>query len=82
MPNSETILWGGISGLILMMLGIIGYLIRTGFEGIKEQLAKIWEKIDADQEETKQNTLDIREINTRCEERCKERSGVDRRKTV
>lgn len=86
MPTLGAIVWAAIAGVIVMMLGVIGYLIKTGFEGVKEQLKTIWEKIDADNKETKQNALDIREINTRCEERHKEhsvqRSGVDRRKSA
>jgi len=72
MPNADTILWAGISGLILIMLGVIGYLIDNGFtslkEDLKEELKKLWEKIDLHQATAERNALDIIEIKTRCKE--------------
>lgn len=81
MPQVGAIIWVGIAGLIMLMLGVIGYLIRTGFDGIMAQLKTIWEKIELHQMQASANALEIRGINTRCEERHRERSGIDRRKT-
>jgi heme/copper-type cytochrome/quinol oxidase subunit 2 len=68
MPNSETILWTAIPSLILLMLSIIGYLIKTGFDGLKEQLKTIWEKIDRHQTQAEINSLEIAAIKARCQE--------------
>ena len=69
MPNADTILWSAIGGLILIMLGIIGYLIDNGFRGIKEQLKAIWDKVDAHQTQAEENAKQIAAIEARCEER-------------
>ncbi|MDA8114997.1 MAG: hypothetical protein M0Z43_09775 [Acidithiobacillus sp.] len=69
MPTADTILWTAISALILIMLGIIGYLISTGFEGLKDQLKTIWEKIDTHQKQAEANALEIAAMKARCEER-------------
>jgi hypothetical protein len=69
MPTDGAILWAAIAGLILVMLAIIGYLIKTGFEGIKGELRKIWEKVDGQQQAAAENALAICAINTRCKER-------------
>lgn len=68
MPDASTILWTAISGLILIMLSIIGYLIKTGFDGLKEQLSKIWEKIDRHQAQAESNSLEIAVMKARCQE--------------
>lgn len=68
MPSTEAIMWGGISGLILAMLAIIGYLISNGFDGLKEQLKMIWEKIDRHQSQAEANALAIAGIQARCKE--------------
>ncbi len=69
MPNSDTILWTAISALILIMLGIIGYLIRTGFDSLKDQLKTFWEKIATHQKAAEANALEIAAMKARCEER-------------
>jgi hypothetical protein len=68
MPSSEVILWAGISSLILIMLAIIGYLISTGFESLKDQLKTLWDKIDLHQALAETNALKIVAIETRCRE--------------
>lgn len=75
MPSAEAIIWSAIASLILIMLGIIGYLIKTGFEGIKEQLRSIWEKVDAHQTQAEDNARQIAAIEARCEERHKLRNA-------
>jgi len=80
MPTTGAIIWASISGLILLMLGIIGYLISTGFSGLRYELQKLWEKIDNHQTAAEKNALAIAEINARCDERHHTRSGEDRRK--
>lgn len=80
MPSLGAIVWAAIAGVIILMLGVIGYLIKTGIDGIKEQLAKIWEKVDAHHAASEANRVAIAEINIRCEERHGQRSGIDRRK--
>ena len=79
MPDTGTV-YAAIGGLIMVMLAIIGYLISTGFEGLKNQLKIIWEKIDAHQTAAESNRVAIAEINIRCEERHAQRTGTDRRK--
>jgi zinc transporter ZupT len=46
MPTADAILWAAISGLILLMLAIIGYLLSTGFASIKAEFSKLWDKFD------------------------------------
>ena len=77
MPDASAILWSGIAGLIVIMLGIIGYLISNGFAGLKTELKTLWDKIDAHQSASVKNALAIREINTRCEERHKNHKRHD-----
>jgi len=72
MPEIGAVVWAGIAGLILVMLTIIGYLIKTGFDGIMAELKTIWAKIEAHQVAATENALAIREINARCEERHKQ----------
>lgn len=81
MPTVAAIVWTAIAGIIVIMLGVIGYLIRTGFDGLKSQLAKIWEKIDDHQAATEANSLAIAQINARCDERHRDWNGAERRKT-
>lgn len=69
MPGTETILWAAISGLIVLMLGIIGYLLKSGFDGIKAEFRLLWERLDKHQSLNEQNALKIAEIESRCKER-------------
>lgn len=69
MPTTDALMWAGISGLILVMLGIIGYLLSTGFAGIKAELVKLWLKFDSYQLAGETNARHIAEIKARCEER-------------
>lgn len=71
MPSTDAIVWAAISSLIILMLGIIGYLISTGFNGIKTELQKLWDKLDAQGKAEAKNALDIAEHKARCEERHK-----------
>lgn len=69
MPGTDAIMWAAISGVIVLMLGIIGYLLSTGFAGIKEELKKLWLKFDAYQMQGESNAREIAKMNARCEER-------------
>lgn len=69
MPGTETILWAAISGLIVLMLGIIGYLLKSGFDGIKAEFRLLWERLDKHQSINEQNALRIAAIESRCVER-------------
>ena len=66
MPTVAAIVWTAIAGLIVLMLGIIGYLISSGFTGLKEQLRVLWDKIDKHQTQAEANAIAIAEINARC----------------
>ena len=68
MPEASTVLWTAISWLILLMLSIIGYLIKTGFDDLKEQLKTIWDKIDRHQTKAESNSREIAAIKARCNE--------------
>lgn len=69
MPSSDAIVWTAISSMILIMLGIIGYLLSTGFSGLKEELQKLWVKLDQHQALAETNAREIAELKARCEER-------------
>jgi predicted PurR-regulated permease PerM len=69
MPVAESVIWTGISALILIMLGIIGYLINSGFDSLKQQLQTLWDKLDKHQDLAEKNARDISELKARCEER-------------
>ena len=69
MPGTETILWAAISGLIVLMLGVIGYLLKSGFDGIKAEFRLLWERLDKHQSINEQNALRIAAIESRCNER-------------
>jgi hypothetical protein len=69
MPSAELIIWTAISGLILIMLAIIGYLIKTGFESIKTELKTLWDKLDNDHTGVEVLKTEFREHKARCEER-------------
>lgn len=69
MPSTDAIMWAAIAGLILIMLGVIGFLLSTGFAGIKAELAKLWVKFDSYQIQSESNARDIARINERCQER-------------
>jgi len=71
MPEVESVIWTGISGLILIMLGIIGYLINNGFDNLKQQLQTLWDKLDNHQAMAEKNAQEIAGIKARCEERHK-----------
>lgn len=70
MPTIGAIVWAAIAGLIVLMLGIIGYLIDKGFTSlkadIKEELKTLWLKLDTHQTQELANTLAIGKINERC----------------
>ena len=68
MPHSDAILWTAISGLIVLMLGMIGYLIDNGFKGLQVQLKTLWDKLDHHQVLAESNALKIVAIETRCRE--------------
>lgn len=69
MPSTDAIIWTAIASLILIMLGIIGYLISTGFSSLKDELQKLWEKLDQHQSLAETNAREIAELRARCEER-------------
>lgn len=73
MPEIGAILWAAIAGLILMMLAIIGYLIKSGFEEIKSLIKELFEHRN-DHESR------IVKIETRCEDRtgCNTTNGGNR----
>lgn len=61
MPSTDAIVWTAISGIIVMMLGIIGFLISNGFSSLKEQLQTLWDKLDKHQTMAENNAAAIRE---------------------
>lgn len=73
MPSANIIIWSVAVFLIVTMLGIIGYLVDTGFKSLKEQLQaelqKLWDKLDKYQETAEKNALDIAAMKATCEER-------------
>ena len=69
MPTTDALMWSAIAGIIVVMLGIIGYLLSTGFAGIKAELVKLWLKFDSYQMQGETNARHIAEIKARCEER-------------
>lgn len=69
MPTTDAIMWTAIPGLILVMLGVIGYLLSAGFSGIRAEFAKLWTKFDLYQTQGEANAREIAAINARCEER-------------
>jgi len=73
MPTTDAIIWTGISGLILIMLGIIGHLLNTGFSSMREEVTRqfktLWEKLDRHQQQAETNAIEIAAINARCTER-------------
>ena len=71
MPEVGAIVWAAIGGLILVMLGIIGYLVKSGFEGIKAELLKIWDKLDNYHSATETVARELAELKARCDERHK-----------
>lgn len=79
MPSADMIIWAGISGLIVVMLGVIGWLVKSGFKGLREELKAMWDKLEANRAKEENNARMIAEINVRCSERHTERSGQDRR---
>lgn len=50
MPKADIAIWTTAVALIMIMLGIIGYLINKGFDGLKASIEKefqvIWLKIN------------------------------------
>ena len=71
MPTADAIMWSAIAGLILIMLGIIASLLNRGFEGLKEQLKTLWDKLDQHQRLAELNSREIAEMQARCSERHK-----------
>jgi predicted nuclease with TOPRIM domain len=72
------ILWTGISGLIVLMLGVIGYLVKTGFDGLRAELNKIWDKLEDNSKENaeiKKEHADLKAEVKAIDERCKERGN-------
>lgn len=76
MPSADAILWAAIGGMILLMLGIIGYLIdkggqviQRGFDELKAELKTIWEKVDRHQDLAETNAQRITAMEARCDER-------------
>lgn len=69
MPSVAIIVWTGISGLIVLMLAVIGYLISSGFDGLKQQLKTIWDKMDLHQHQAEINARDIAVMKEGCRER-------------
>lgn len=52
MPSTEMMIWAAISGAILLMLNMIKTLLKTGFDGLRDELSKIWIKLDTNNKET------------------------------
>lgn len=77
MPTTDVIVWAAIAGLIVLMLGIIGYLIRSGFEGIKAELQKLWDKLDNQQIAAVAAATQLASMEARCEERHRHVSPVN-----
>lgn len=75
MPSTDMILWAGISGLIILMLGIIGYLVKSGFEGIKQELSKIWDKLENNAKDNAELRIEMAAVKSRCEMLCLPRNG-------
>jgi len=69
MPSTDAIIWSAIAGLIVLMLGIIGFLISNGFNGLRAELQKLWEKLDLHQSLGEANKLALAEMKARCDER-------------
>ena len=73
MPQADIVIWAVAVFLIVSMLGIIGYLIDSGFKSLKEQIQaeiqKLWDKLDKHQELAEKNALEIAAVKARCEER-------------
>ena len=69
MPTTDAIMWAAIAGIIVVMLGVIGYLLSTGFSGIRAEFDKLWTKFDLYQTQGEANAREIAAINARCEER-------------
>jgi len=72
-------MYSGISGLIILMLAVIGWLIRTGFDGLRRELKAIWDKLEGHQKETAEVKVSMAEMRTRCEERHTTRENTGRR---
>lgn len=69
MPTTETIIWLAISGLIVLMLNTIKSLLAKGFDGLRAELAKIWERLESNNKETGELRAEIEKVKARCEER-------------
>ena len=77
MPTTDAIMWAAIAGVIVVMLGIIGYLLSTGFSGIRAEFAKLWTKFDTYQIQGETNAREIAAINARCEGRHSSHKRID-----
>lgn len=53
------------------MLGIIGYLVKSGFDGIKAELQKLWDKLDHQQAASEAAAQKLATLEARCDERHK-----------
>lgn len=76
MPNTDLIVWAGISGLIVAMLAIIGHLVKTGFERLTDELKQIWVKLESTSKENaeiRREIADVRAELRSIDSRCKER---------
>ena len=69
MPTTDALMWSAIAGIIVVMLGIIGYLLSSGFASIKAEFTKLWMKFDLYQTQGESNAREIAAIHARCEER-------------
>lgn len=75
MPSTDMIVWAAISGLIILMLGIIGYLVKSGFESIKTELSKIWDKLESNAQDNADIRVEMAAVKARCETLCAPRNG-------
>lgn len=66
MPSSEAVIWTAISGLIILLITIIGFLLKYGLDGIKGEIRGLRDDIkksDGDKEALK---LEQERQKTRC----------------
>lgn len=64
-----TILASTIGGLIVILLGIIGYLTKTGFDQVLREIRDIWEWAKSSDNDRKWIHEQIATIKAKCEER-------------
>lgn len=66
MPSVDIIVWSALSGLILIMLTIIGWLVKTGFDGLRSELKAMWDKLNQSHDEMTTIKVEIAEIKANC----------------